>query len=434
MNSLLKHPVTKRLLIAVPLTVCLGLIRSWIGFEQSALIGLASGVAAYFIADGIFLRVEEREKRFKNGVKFIKDNFTTVVKYSVLFSVIVFFFGAYENPTDPIISQIQKMVEIFGLFLVLMYPMFMGIFKTIINGNYSSITFYMERVISGIAVYSVVLWMIGQYGVDTKEWIITNPNEASVAGVSFLLVWFILKFSSGARYSYNENIERGESASAAMAVGGALPKQTERDNKYTSAHESGHALVYAALGCLPPGIEVVIQENGSIDGSLGYVSAINSDHQLNEKTFSEWFMLVLLAGKFGESFLFGENTMGSSNDHQRWLALARSYLSNHFDGIFYTEPQNKFEQELNEEKLEKLQRQQNSMLEVLFSENSRVFKCLSEELLKKRKMGRDDLIPHLSQVILPEDFPLPLGSFTEFNSEWPKDLGLYANNDRNTEI
>jgi hypothetical protein len=42
---------------------------------------------------------------------------------------------------------------------------------------------------------------VGQYGVDTKVWIITNPNEAVVAGVSFLLVWFILKLSSGMQYS-----------------------------------------------------------------------------------------------------------------------------------------------------------------------------------------------------------------------------------------
>ncbi len=424
-----KHPVTKRFSIAIPLAVGIGLIQLWLGFEQSALVGVASGIAAYFIADGIFLGANERKLKLKNSVGFIKDNFIAVVKHSVLISAIVFLYGTHEKPSDPIISQIQQMVEVFGLFFVLMHSLSIGFFRIIVNGDYSSVAYCVGRVISGIAVYSVVLWMIGQYGVDAKEWMVTNPNEAAVAVVSFLLVWFILKFSFGTYYSYVGNIERG-SARASLAGICVLPKPTERDNRYTAAHESGHALVYAALGCLPPGIELVIKENRGIDGSLGYVSGINSDHQLNKKPFSEWLMLVLLSGKFGESFAFGENTLGSANDHQQWLGLARRYLSNNFDGIFYADPQNKFEQELNEEKLDKLQRQQKAMLEALFSENAEVFENISNALLKKKRLGRDDLIPFLSQVHIPEGFPLPLGDFDKFSNEFPKDSGLYTNNDK----
>jgi hypothetical protein len=423
-TSLLKHPVTKRLSIAIPLAAGIELIRSWLGFEQSTLISLVAGFAAYFIADSIFLEAKERNNRLKKGIEYFKDNFTTVVKYSVLLSVIVYFFGAHEKPSDPIISQIKQMVEVFGLFLVLMYPVFEGVYRSVVHGCYYSITFYVGRVISGIAAYSLVLWVIDQYGEDTKEWIITNPNESAVAGVSFLLVWFITKLSYGTQYSYAGNLERGGGANNAMGRTVISPKQTERDAKYTAAHESGHALVYAALGCLPPGIELVIKENGGVDGSLGYISGINSDHLLNEKTFTEWFMLALLAGKFGESFAFGENTLGSANDHQQWLKIAKLYLSNHFDGIYYSDPQNKFEQECNEEKLERLQHSQNNLLEILFSDNSQVFESINSELLEKRKMGRDDLIPHLSQIILPDNFPLPLGEFNEFSSERPRNLGL----------
>lgn len=206
-----------------------------------------------------------------------------------------------------------------------------------------------------MAAYLLAFWAVGQFGSEMKELIITNLNETAIGGGFFLLLWLILKIYYKADYLYNANIERERTASFTMRGASALPKQTERDDKYTAAHESGHALVYAALGCLPPGIELVIKDNVGIDGSLGYISGINSDHQLNEKTFSEWLMLVFLAGKYGESFAFGENTLGSTNDHQRWLNLAKTYLSNHFDGIFYSDPQNKFEQELNEEKLKKLQ-------------------------------------------------------------------------------
>lgn len=433
-TSLITHSVTKRLLIAVPLAVCIGLLRSLIGFEQSALIGFINGIAAYFVADYVLLSNEGRKKMLNKGIDYIKDNLVEVVKYSMLLAVIIFFFGAHEKSPDPIISQIQRMVEIFGLFVVLMYPIFTSFFRTIVNGNYhSSMMFYIGRVITGIAVYSVVLWMIGLYGVTTKEWIVTNPNEAAVAAVSFILVWLILKFSYGTHYSYAENIARGGSAKSAMLGVRLKPKRTDRDNKYTAAHESGHALVYAALGCLPPGIEVVIRDESSMDDSLGYVSGINSDHQLNDKKFSEWLMLVFLAGKYGESFAFGENTMGSTNDHQHWLNIARTYLSNHFDGIYYTDPQSKFEQELNEEKLENLQKKQNAMLESLFTKNANTFNCICDELLAKKRMGRSDLIPHLCQVILPDGFPLPLGKFTEFSSEWPSNLGFYTDNDRKTE-
>ena len=423
-SNMIEHPVTKRLSLAIPIAVFVGLIRSWWGFEQSALIGFASGIAAYLIAVWFFLSSDERKGRIQKSFEYLKDNSAFVVKYCVLIFLIVFFFSAHEKPSDPLLSQIQQMVEVFALLAVLILP----VFRVIVDGGYLSIAYYTGRVISGIAAYSVVLWMIGQYGVDTKEWIISNPNEAAITGVSFLLVWFILKFSTGLHYSYTGNIER-RSASASMAVIGVLPKPTERDNKYTAAHESGHALVYASLGCLPPRIELVIKDNGGTDGSLGYISGINSDHQLNEKTFSEWLMLVLLAGKIGETFAFGTNTLGSANDHRRWLELARSYLSNHFDGIFYADPQNRFEQEKNEEKLEDLQRQQRAMLEKLFSENAEVFENLSNALLKKKRLGRDDLIPFLSQVHIPKGFPLPLGDFDKFNNEWPKDIGLYTNND-----
>ena len=71
------------------------------------------------------------------------------------------------------------------------------------------------------------------------------------------------------------------------------------------------------------------------------------------------------------------------------------------------------------------------MLQTLFSDNAQVFESLSGELLEKRTMGKNELMPHLSRVVLPDDFPMPLGVFNEFSSEWPKDLGLYTNNDRN---
>ena len=177
--SLLKHLGTRRLSIATPLATSIGFLKSWLGLEKSDLIGLVSG--------------------------------------SVLLSMTGFFLVACEKPSDPTVAQIQQLVEIFGLLLMLWYPMFTELVRVIVNSNYLSITPLMWRVITGTTVYSLVLWTIGQYGVDTKEWIITNPDEASVVGISFLLVWFIFKLSSWTQYFYTANIERGLTAGYLVA-------------------------------------------------------------------------------------------------------------------------------------------------------------------------------------------------------------------------
>ena len=116
----------------------------------------------------------------------------------------------------------------------------------------------------------------------------------------------------------------------------------------------------------------------------------------------------------------GSSTLGSSNDHMRWLATARNYLANHYRGMFYLEPQNKFEQEQNEIKLEALQAEQLTLLRHLFDLNAEVFKQLADTLLEKRELGRDDLIPILGLVVLPVGFPLPFGPFERFGDAWPR--------------
>lgn len=97
----------KRLSIAAPFVVGAGLIRSWAGFEESKLTGFMVGIAAYFIADWLLLRTQE-QNRFKNVVKLIKENLFTIVKYSALVSIIVFFFGTHERPSDADAALIQQ--------------------------------------------------------------------------------------------------------------------------------------------------------------------------------------------------------------------------------------------------------------------------------------------------------------------------------------
>ena len=71
-------------------------------------------------------------------------------------------------------------------------------------------------------------------------------------------------------------------------------------------------------------------------------------------------------------------------------------------------------------KLEALQAEQLTLLRNLFDLNAVVFKQLADTLLEKRELGRDDLIPILGLVVLPEGFPLPFGPFARFGDEWPR--------------
>lgn len=168
---------------------------------------------------------------------------------------------------------------------------------------------------------------------------------------------------------------------------------------------------------------MAINENESHDGVLGYVSGIYSAHRLNDKTYTEWFMLVLLAGRVGENIAFDQNSSGSSSDHQRWLEIAKCYLTNHLDGIFYIDPKTEFKFNRNEEKFEQLRKKQLEMLTALFSKNLAVFNALSNQLLETKLLTRDDLIPLLAKVEIPDAFPLPLGAFSEFKSEFPAESG-----------
>lgn len=101
------------------------------------------------------------------------------------------------------------------------------------------------------------------------------------------------------------------------------------------------------------------------------MTRVKGPHQLEESVFAEWDMLALLAGKVGESRLMGEttSTLGSSSDFTRWLDIAKTYLSNHYDGIYYPEPKNEFEQKHNVERLSVLHKAQTARLNELFDQN-----------------------------------------------------------------
>lgn len=251
---------------------------------------------------------------------------------------------------------------------------------------------------------SIVVLVIYRFGDDIIAFTRANPSE-SLAFIVVITYIFIEsdRLANWIFHSADSVCATQQSAGVAMAAARILP--TAQDHRCTSAHEAGHALVYAALEKLPADFRLMVNPEVDVDGALGFVTEIRGDHILQEKTFAEWRMMVFLAGKLGEIALLGESTLGSISDHHRWLGLATTYLSNHYRGVFYAYPATKFEQEQNEQKLEALQQEQRVLLQQLFDQNHAVFVALADTLFDKRMMTADDIAPFLARVSLPENFP-----------------------------
>lgn len=409
LRKVLVHPVAKRLAVAAPISVAVGMLRALLG-EYSVLIGLLVGIGSYIFADWLFSTTAEREARIQQIKAFSREHWMTATKWGMYILLCSYFLATRSEPSEPAVKQVLSLVQTFGLVAVFVVPAITSTISTTIWGFWSSVAGLASRFLSGLVFYLMALWLVGHSGDDLYKWVLAYPNDAAIGAAALAIVWLIVRFSCGSSFG-SESIAR--SSGAAAMVAGVIAKPTARDNRYTAAHEAGHALVYAALGGLPADVKLALNEHLDARGTLGFVTGISSKHHLDEKSFAEWYMLVLLAGKLGESVMHGESTLGSGNDHLRWLGVARSYLANHYRGMYYDEPQNKFEQEQNEDKLEALQAEQLAMLRTLFDSNAEVFKQLADTLLETRTMGREDLILFLSRVKLPDDFPLPFGPFDQ---------------------
>lgn len=410
----LAHPFAKRLAVASLIVVVASALRTWLG-EPLVLNGLFVGVGSYVFADWLCSTKSERKARLQQISAFFREHSWSTTKWGVCILMCAYFLVSRSEPSEPAVKQVLSLVQIFGLVVVFVVPIITGTISMAISGSWTSVSDLVSRFLGGLVFYSIALWLIGRGGDDLYRWMLAHPNEAAIDAAALVIVWMIV---SCGRSSFGSERIVGSSSEATMAAAGVVVNPTARDNRYIAAHETGHALVYAALGGLPGNVKLAVNDHLDGQGTLGFITGITSRHHLDEKSFVEWYMLVFLAGKLGEAFMYGESTLGSSSDHVRWLGLARNYLANHYRGVYYAEPKNKFEQEQNEVKLEALQAEQLATLRTFFDMNDEVFKQLADELLQVRTMGRDDLFPFLSRVKLPDGFPLPFGPFEVYSAEW----------------
>lgn len=343
----------------------------------------------------------------------------------------IVFYTKRGEPTEVIVQYTLRIFEYIGL-MVALIPLYVGAL------NYPSydptITIFekmkfivdqVQRVLIGIFLYSISVYLIGVYGDSIYKTVLSNP-EVSIASATASLIAWLTAVALKRRATWSHGVAFSGSVSA-RPIGAAILskplKITERDSRYIAAHEAAHALIYSALGALPSGFKIVINDDPDGHSPLGYVSRVQLDHQLSEKEFAEWDMLVLLAGKIGEETLHdGKATLGSGNDNAHWLCIASSYLSNLYGGVFYNPPQNKIEIDQNEDKLLTLRSHQVELLRLFFQMNTDVFKSLTDTLLTKRTLLGDDVEMFFRQVTFPDGFPFPFGKFEQFGERAIPDL------------
>lgn len=319
-------------------------------------------------------------------------------------------------PQENFVQEVLQIVERIGPIAAIVIFSFMVISGRWTNTS-SPVVSLLAAVSRMIAAYGLICWLIGRFGDGVYQYAIQNPTEAAVIVAAALVVFVMLRVG----LAPVSHVARVGYSAAAFTAGNSeeflkIPA-TKRDVEYVAAHEAGHALIYAALGKLPVGLEVTVLDYVGKNGILGFVSGIKQDHQLLKRQFVEWQMLVLLAGKYGELVAFGEVTIGGGDDQMRWARMATQYLDNHVKGLFYNDPQTDAERKHNAEKLELLRMEQEEILRTFFEMNVKTFTLLRKGLEEKKKVSRDELVPYMQQVVLPQGFPLPVGTFETFSAE-----------------
>lgn len=409
LSSMVPVAAIKRTCLTVVLYFCIYFCMATIHGPSSWLIGVFMGLVAAMIADFIVIGHNARKARFEVAQHFLRENWSRTCLLVMQFAVIIFLCGDRQAPSEPFVLQLVSLLASVGLVSIMLAIIIPSLFKAYFSFDLSAINWFgglFNQLIRGLTIYAVTLWAIGEWGDLTYRWVMTNQSEAVVIATSLPFILIMVYFVGESRDYWGANLTSNPVSAVRPDQTAVSSKPTSRDVRHIAAHEAGHALIYAALGQLPADVRLVVNEYQDTDRTLGFITGVNSEHLLTEKSFAEWHMLMLLAGQIGESIRLGEPTMGSCTDHRRWINEARLYLANQNKGIYYVEPQNKFEQEQNEVKLEALQTAQRELLHQFFDMNAEVYQQLADNLLDVRVMGHDDLMPYLSRVKLPEGFPV----------------------------
>jgi len=414
LSSLITNPLFLMAAVTVVLNLLGNAIRWGLGVESSLILPVLQGALSVVVADRLVNGKEPWKKRWAAIIALAGENWPTLTKLAVLVTIMFIASEQSTTPTTPLVQQVYNLVSMLAPITVVIWLTVNALRIAARDGGQLMLGRQFMDLICAATAYQVVLALIGTTGDDVYFWIVAQPNEVAVFLATGLFIAVIVKImGSSAAQAYASMVFAEEPfEKSSMAI---QPPLSEQDLRYIAAHEAGHALAYAALGTIPADIRVVGHPEKGKQRALGHVTGIPTPHRLEKTEFVEWQMLVLLCGKQGEIAMFGQATLGSTNDHSRWLDYARQYLVSQNKRLFYGSPRNEFEHNYDCRQIESLLAQQQELVSDLFAMNPAAFKALYQAVLDKGTLGHDELVPILCQVNLPPKFAQPNGPVREIS-------------------
>lgn len=355
--------------------------------------------------------------RLMDFIIFVKSKLDDLLLVVFYFSLICFFADSSQPVGNIVVSSVYSLTQVFGMVIVLLVPAYYAYF--VFSDKIPGVLYiraFLLRLFSSILLYFMILWIIGNMGNSFYDWGMQHPHNALAV---FFVVVILLPFAYFSLFGLrggslsalsNESLECARlSSDDHCSSQTSNPVLSEHDMRCAAIHEMGHALVYAAIGAehLPKTIVVRLNTRLSTDGNIGHVSGLSTPHILHSQTLMEWYMLFFLAGSASEMAILSKSLLGSSEDYEKWLNFAHIYLSEQKCGVYYNRPSNSLEMESNERKITALREHHFSILHRFLTENQEIIKKGAEQLYKYRRLGHDDLLPLLSAIYMPEEFPHP---------------------------
>lgn len=401
------------LALSIPIGLGLNLLASMLGPVPGGL-PFVLGMLAFMIAWVVLHPWDNSRSTVRAFGAFLYEHRASCLRAAAYIGICAFFNAYRTQPASPELREVLALADSFGMMFLAFLPAAAYLYR---SSGFCLMGFAV-RFLHNAAILHFVLWLGGKYGDHGLAFVSTHVH-AAIAGAVLIAVFLMLAWATGSLRDAPASSADEHEPFASMSH--QISKTTARDTRYIAAHEAGHVMCYGALGSLPEDFTVAVKQGMDGTGILGYVSGFQREHRLVERTFAEWLMLTLLAGKMGEARMQGETTFGSRADHAQWLALAHDYLSTLSDGIYYAQPTTDLEQKHNADALHVLQGKQLKMLGALFDQNVDVFERLVTELEVKRTLGRAEVIDLISRINLPSGFPMPFGAFDEYSVEWKGD-------------
>lgn len=311
-----------------------------------------------------------------------------------------------STPENPTVLLVRNLMVVMAPVFAIVLPVFIREVKAGFHGEPIPFDVTLRALFHGFIASSFTISVINNLGDDIYEFVVQTPECALLLIIAGVMARMMYQTTMRPYSTYDRaRLHAAEDVESYMPMG--RPRATSADMRIVAAHECGHAMVYAALPNPPTDLEVKIYPNMDGGGHLGHVGANITDNLLQTPEYARWHMMLTLAGRMGEYQLHGEGSLGSSRDMTRWLEIAHLYLSNHCEGIYYSEPKNAVEMAHNHTLLEELKSRQLILLRKFFNQNKEVHQAMTEHLIEHHNLDADALKQWLGEIKIPTGFPQP---------------------------